>query len=493
MIAQFVKLRIREATRSSVWNKNVIINIVLAFFMLYMVVCFLILGFVLDRALIKLFPGVDPVEVFNRVLLYYFGVELLVRFFMQPTPAMSITPFMHLPVRRSFLMHFLLARSIINPLNYISFLFFIPFAIRAVSVFHSGAAACWWLLVLLLLAMFVIYACVYIKRQMVVKPVVSLGCGLAFVALIVLDILGVFSLSEISSALFGAVLEQPLWMLIPVSLAAGAYLINFRFLMLHSYPEEIDRTNKKKLVAVQSLGFMSRFGQIGELIGLELKLILRHKRTKSVLYISPIIMLYGFLFYTNPMYKNSLMWLIFVGIFVTGFLMLAYGNFIVAWEGKFFDGILTRKSSNFDYFRAKYYMLLSFCIVSYILTTPYAFFGMRFLWLQTACFLFNMGIGAPVMLWFALYSRKRVEISQGSAFNWQGTGATQFISMLPALILPILIAYIFKWCGWGDWGLGALAILGLTGILCHKWMIQMICRKFAQTKYAQAEGFRSNG
>ena len=492
MIIEFIKLRIRETTRSSVWNKNLIVNIIFAFFMLYLVACFLITGFFLDRLLVEASPGNDPVELFNRVLLYYLGLELLIRFFMQQTPAMSITPFLHLPVRRSFLMQFLLARSIINPLNYISFLIFIPFAIRAVSVIYSGAAACWWLLSLFLMVMFVIYLNVYIKRQMVVKPVVSLGCGLAFIALIVLDIFKLFSLSDISSSLFGAILEQPFWMLIPVALVAGVYLLNHRFLMARSYPEEIDRTVRKKQVAVQTFGFMSRFGQIGELIGLELKMIVRHKRTKSILYIMPFFMLYGFIFYLNPHYKDSMSWLIFLGIILSGMTMLAYGTYIVAWEGKYFDGILTREGSIFDYFRAKYYLLVSFCVVSYVLTSPYAFFGMKYLWIQTACFLFNIGVGACIMLWFSQYNRKRIELSQGSAFNWQGTGVSQFIVMLPAMILPVLIVAIFKWTGLDDWGLGALTVLGLGGILCHKWIIRNICLRFAQTKYAQAEGFRSS-
>ena len=492
MLIEFIKLRIRESARSSVWNRNVAVNIVFALLMLYFVVCFLIVGLFLDRMLIEAFPGFNPVEIFNRILLYYLGFELLIRFFMQPTPAMSITPFLHLPVRRSFLMRFLLARSIINLVNYISFLIFIPFAIKTVSYMYSGVAACWWLFSLFLMVLFVIYANVYIKRQMVIKPFVSLCCGLAYIALIVLDYFEIFSLSQLSSSLFGSVLMQPLWILTPVALVTGIYLLSYRFLMINSYPEEIDRTVRKKQVTVQNLGFMSRFGYIGELIGLELKLILRHKRTKSVLFMTPIFLLYGLIFYPNPHYKDSVMWLTFVGIFVTGFTMLSYGNFIVAWEGKFFDGILTRKCSLFDYFRAKYYLLVSFCIISYIVTTPYAFIGIRFLWIQTACFLFNIGVGACVVLWFAQYNRKRIELSQGSAFNWQGTGASQFVFMLPAMLLPVLIAAIFKWIGLGDWGLGVLALIGVLGVLCHKWIILDICRKFAQTKYAQAEGFRKN-
>ena len=491
MIIEFIKLRIHESTRSSVWNKNMIINIVLGLFMLYMVVCFLIIGFMLDRIFLKAFPGIDPVELFNRILLYYFGLELLIRFLMQTTPAMSITPFLHLPVKRSFLMHLLLSRSIVGPLNYISFLMFAPFAIRAVSTIYSGAAACWWLLALFLMVLLVVYLNVYIKRQMVVKPYVALGCGIAFIALIVLEIFKIISISGISSSLFGAILVNPVWILIPVALVAGVYLLNYRFLIVQSYPDEIDRKVKKQ-ATVQNFGFMSRFGQIGELIGLEMKLILRHKRTKSILYMALIFMGYGF-FYASSAYKDMDWFFILVGIVVTGMMMLAYGQFIVAWEGKYFDGILTREGRLLDYFRAKYYLLVSFCLVSYVLTTPYAFMGIRFLWIQTACFLFNVGISTLVVLLFAQYNRKRIELSQGSAMNWQGTGASQFIVMLPVMLLPILIASIFSWVGLGDWGLGALAVLGLIGILCHKWLLQIICRNFAQTKYAQAEGFRSNG
>ena len=489
MINEFIKLRFRETVRSSIWHKNMAINIVLGLCMLYFVVCFLLIGIFLDKALIEIFPDSDPVAIFNRSVLYYIGLEMLIRFFMQQTPAMSITPFLHLPVKRSSLLHFLLARSVVNPANYFSFLIFIPFAVRAVSAYYSGAAACWWLFSLLMLIMFGIYIVTYIKRQMVVKPLVSLACGLAFIALIALDFFKIFSFSELSSALLGALLKQPLWTFVPVSLATGAYLLNFRFLMRHSYPEEFNRTADRKQTAGKTFGFMSRFGQIGELIGVELKLILRHKRTKTAIYLTPLFMLYGLIFYNNPRY-DSMGWLIFVGIFVTSITMISYGQSIVAVEGGFFDGILTRKGGFYAYFRAKYFLLASFCVVCYILTTPYVFFGTKILWINTACCLFNVGVSAFIMLWFAQYNRKKIDLSQGSAMNWQGVGASQYIVMLLVLPLPIIIVYIFDWVGLEGWGINALAMLGVIGIACHKWMLHCICRRFSQAKYALAEGFR---
>ena len=155
MLIEFIKLRIRESTRSADRDKNLAANIILALLVLYMVAVFLMFGLFIDK-IIKSSPDRNIVEIFNRALLYYFGFELLVRFFMQQTPAMSIAPFLHLPVKRSFILRFLLARSVINPVNYISFLIFVPFAIKAVAITYSGTAACWWLLALLLITLFVI-------------------------------------------------------------------------------------------------------------------------------------------------------------------------------------------------------------------------------------------------------------------------------------------------------------------------------------------------
>ena len=490
MIKEFIKLRIHETTRSAAWNKNLTTNIILGLTMLYAMGSFMMIGFFLDRILVSKFPDTDPVTTLNGVLLYYFALELLIRFFMQPTPVLNITPFLHLPVKRKFLFHLLLARSIVNPINYISFLIFVPFAIRAVSTGYSGALACGWLLMLFLLIVFVIYVNVYIKRQLTVKPLVSLSCGLVFVALIVLDVMGIFSLSGFAAILFGAVLSHPILIIIPIALVTSIYLLNYRFLKVNAYLEEIVRKGRTKQVAAQRFGFMRRFGLIGELIILELKLLSRHKRPKSVMYFTVLILFYGLLFYYNPAYNHNMGWLVFVGLLITGGAMLSYGQFIIAWEGKFFDGILTRKNSLIDYFRAKYYLLVSFCIICYLLTTPYVFFGMKFLWIQTACFLFNIGVNVYIMLWFAQYNLKKTDLSRGTSFNWQGVSASHYILMLPEIVLPIIIVSIFQWTGLGSWGIAFLALIGFIGVLCHNGILRFVFRRLVQCKYKLAEGYR---
>jgi len=345
---------------------------------------------------------------------------------------------------------------------------------------------------LLMLIVSVIYVNVYIKRQMVAKPIISLSGGLVFIVLLVLDYCKIVSLSSLSSFLFNALLLQPLWIAIPALSAAGAYALNYRFLKTHFYPEEIDHVAEGKLMAAQSFGFMSRFGRIGELIGIELKLILRHKRSKSVIYFMPIFLFCGSGFYDSSHRINSIMWLIFAGVFITGGITMANcGQLLVAWEGKFFDGILARERGFFDYFQAKYYLLTLFCLVSYALTIPVAYFGIKILWINTACCLFNIGINTHIILWFTQYNRKKVDLSQ-SSMTWKGLGGSQIIMSLSMYFLPVLIASIFDWIGLGFWGLGVLALLGIIGILYHNRLIHGICRRFTEVKYSLAESFRTN-
>jgi hypothetical protein len=185
-------------------------------------------------------------------------------------------------------------------------------------------------------------------------------------------------------------------------------------------------------------------------------------------------------------------WLIFVGIALTGLPMFSYGQYIIAWEGKYFDGILIRNCSLMEYLQAKFYMLILFCVFCYLLTIPFVFFGMKFLWIQTVCFIFNIGFNSGMLLWYAIYNKKRMDLSRGSAFNWQGTGSSQFIVMLPTILLPILIVFILELCGLGAWGLKVLLLMGIAGILSHRKILQIVCRRIAKAKYTLAEGYRGS-
>jgi len=134
--------------------------------------------------------------------------------------------------------------------------------------------------------------------------------------------------------------------------------------------------------------------------------LLRNKRSKTVLLLIPFFLLYGLFFYPQEMYKESNGMLVFVGIFITGGFLIAYGQYIMAWESSHFDFILSSNISIYDFFKAKYYLMVIPTTVLYFLTIPYIYFGMEIFWLNLAALFYNLGVNAPILLYTASYNKK---------------------------------------------------------------------------------------
>ncbi len=482
----------KESLRSSIWQKNMALNILLGIFMLYFIVNFLILGLFSDKILMEIFPDENPVNKFNSLLLYFMGIDLIIRFMGQNLPTLSIQPYLHLPVKRAKLMHYMLGRSIVNPLNYFYFVIFIPFAIKAVDTIYSPGIALRWLLILFLLIFFDNYLITYIKRQLGSKPLIALGLGLLIAAFVILDHYRIFSLLAISENFFTSLMLNPVYLIIPIIALAAIYYLNFSFLTRNAYLEDVSKNNSKKVIHTSGISFFNRFGVIGELMNLEIKLMLRNKRPKSIIYMTPLFLLYGFIFYPQQVYMNLGPMLIFVGIFITGGFMMTYGNYLISWESSYFDALLTKSFDFKKYFQAKYTLLASVSIISYLITLPYLFFDIKLLYINTACFLFNMGFNIYIVLFFAMNNKKYLDLSKSSTFNYQGVSVSNFIVVLPMMLLPILIYLPFSLFGISQLGLFVIAGIGLLGIAINKPLQKMIIKRFYQKKYDMAEGFRQH-
>jgi hypothetical protein len=267
------------------------------------------------------------------------------------------------------------------------------------------------------------------------------------------------------------------------------YFLNFSFLKAHTYLD-LWKSKASENVNTTRFSFLESKGIVGSLVANELKLITRNKRTKSILFITLLFSAYGLIFYLNPQYNEGYGWLIFVGIFMTGVFMINYGQFLVGWEGAYFDGILTRSYEMEDFYKAKFILIAVTCVITYILSVPYVYFGIKALYINTASFIYNIGLNSFVLLYASTYNRKKIDLSKGSAFNYQGTSATQFIIVLPLMVVPIIIFQSFNAFGAPNGGLIALAAVGLISMAFSKYWFKAIVSNFKEKKYRNAEGFR---
>jgi hypothetical protein len=83
-----------------------------------------------------------------------------------------------------------------------------------------------------------------------------------------------------------------------------------------------------------------------------------------------------------------------------------------------------------------------------------------------------------------------MDLSKNAAFNYQGLGASHWLSMLPAFLLPVFIYLPFSFFDLQNTGFIFIGALGLGGLLFYKSMLNFILKQFYKNKYKMAEGFR---
>ncbi len=492
MVKWFIRHQWKESKRSSIWQKKVAMNIFLGFMIFILLLYVLALGLFIDKILEELYPDRSPIDVFNGYILYYFGVDLFIRYFMQNLPTLHVETYLHLPIKKSKIVHFVIMKTGTNLLNYIPLLVFIPFAIKVIGAEYSAGIAWVWIVSIITLIFTNNFLVTYMKRQLVAKPNIVGIFGLVVLSLILLDYFNVFSFSIGSTYIFKTLLEQPIIIIVPFLLLFVVYLINYRFLRARLYPEEISIKKDKKTHAISNIEYLKTLGISGQILSLDIKLFLRHKRTKSILYMLPVFLLYGFFFYPQEIYINMYGMLIFVGVFMSGGLMFNYTNYAFCWESNYFDAILANNIDIKRYLLIKYYISMIICTVCFILTIPYLFFGLHILYINIATFLYNAGCLSLMLLYMATYNKKRMDLSRGAAFNYQGVGVSNWIAMLPAFLLPIIIYVPFWLAGIPNGGLVAIGALGVIGLIFHKQIVERIFANFIKRKYIMADGFRSS-
>lgn len=490
LIANLIKQEWKKSYRAQGFYKNLAVSILLGFFALYMAVVFLFLGLSLNEILEKTHKTLNPMELFNGVMLYLMLFGLALRFFMQQLNTFNLPPYQVLPVKRTTLINFLILKPLASPVNYFLLLVVVPFAIKSVVGYYSVSVAIRFVLSFILLVWFNSLTAAFLKRRFGTGLLSFLSVVFVLLGIGALEYFKLFSLFNISRLLYGFIVLKSVGLLIPVCAVVFAYTLNRWFFSTNYYPEKFNSKIKGDKTVAADLSFLNRFGIIGELISLEIKLILRHKRTKQILYMSVLFLFYGLIFYTQKRLDTNYGMMFFAAMFITGFLMLMFGQWVISWDSSHFDTLMTKNIPVRTYLNANYYLLISFNIICFILTTPYFFFGMKIVYMHLAAFMFNIGVNVYLLIFLATYNNRRIDLSKSSAMNYQGTTYKSFLIVLPIMFLPMIIVYTISALSSVTVALWTLSLIGLAGVILRNQIMNLCVNQFNKRKYKLAEGFR---
>jgi membrane protein YdbS with pleckstrin-like domain len=103
--------------------------------------------------------------------------------------------------------------------------------------------------------------------------------------------------------------------------------------------------------------------------------------------------------------------------------------------------------------------------------------------------IYNIGVNTHVILYGGTFNRKKINLDEKAAFNFQGTGAVQWIIGIPLMILPMIIFGLINWVVSFEIAVAVLAVLGFIGIALHKKLMQFITKKYKVNKYVMIHAF----
>ncbi len=286
-------------------------------------------------------------------------------------------------------------------------------------------------------------------------PIIIIAAGLFG-----LNYFNIISIGNLLASAVNAITSNSVLLLIPGAILSLLYYINYSILNKKLY---IDGSLKAKTqtATTTDLTWTRKFGDVAPFLQLDLKLLWRNKRPRSSIFIVVIGLFYGLIFYPNPTYQNIVAMFVFVGIFVTGIFMINFGQFIPAWDSGYYKLLMSQNIKYKEYLNSKYTLMLVSAIVMFILSIPYVYFGWKILLIHFAAMVYNIGINTYVLLFAGSFNRKKIDLTQRAAFNYQGTGAVQWIVGFPLLFIPMIFFYTpYKIINFES-GIATLILLGI--------------------------------
>ena len=180
---------------------------------------------------------------------------------------------------------------------------------------------------------------------------------------------------------------------------------------------------------------------------------------------------------------------VLVGVFSTGTFLINFGQFIPAWDSSYYNMLMSQNFKYERYLKSKFTIMTISVVLLFVLGIPYLYFGWDILAVHFAAMIYNVGVNSHVILFGGTFNRKKINLEEKAAFNFQGTGAVQWLIGFPLMILPMAIFGLINWLVSFEIATITLGVLGFIGIALHKKLMAVITKKYIANKYIMINAF----
>lgn len=486
MITRFLSFEWKQFSRSAYFKKGIAIKIIMALAVLYFGGMALLLGTGLFFMLKKAMPEIDPITIVNNYLLFWFLFDFMLRYFMQQLPVMNVKPLMIVPVKRNTVIYYLLGKTSLSFFNILPLFIVVPFTIVLLFQGYPVIQVLSWFVSFLAITLSINFLNFLVNKNNVVFYVV-LALAAVFGGL---EYYSIFKISEPIGYAFNYMYAQPFTVVLPLIVLIALFYITFQFIKKGFYLD--DAISKKvKEVSSSDMSWLNRFGAVAPFLKNDIKLIVRNVRPRQVMMMSFMFLFYGLVFYTQETYREMPAILAFASMFITGGFLMTFGQHVPSWDSEYYKLLMSQNIPYKTYLESKWYLMVVAVLFSFILSTPYIYFGWDIFGMIAAGAVFNIGLNSFLTLFGGALNRVPIELNvKAKAFsNTNGFNPTQLLIGLPKFLLPMLIFYVpYKLINFNA-GLIALALVGVLGIVFRPFIFNKIEQVYQKGKYKTIAAF----
>lgn len=455
----------------------------------YFGLCYLVFMVAMCFGLFKIAEeqGLDPLQGFFKYAIYLWAGDLVIRYFFQKMPTTLIKPLLIQNVKKKTIVSYCLTKASVSFFNFVNVLMGIALAIQLASMNVSVVTNLFFTIsftLLLLANCFLVQLLNHVSKF-------ALPFLVVFAALLALDFYKYVEVTSYTKYFFEALFNYPFLLLVIAIYLVGLLLACYRF-----YRKNLSLDSaivvKKETYKYYDLNFLNRFGSLAPFLKLDLKLLTRNKRTRTILMMSGLFLLYGLLFFTMDMYKNNTFFTILAAIMITGGFMMLFGQNVPSWDSSYYPLMMTQNIPYRTYLESKWLIIVLATIVSTLIASFYLVFGLKTYLIIVAVGCYNIGWNCYLSLITGAFVRSKIDLTSNKnafgdskAFNVQ----TLLLS-IPTLAIPMVLYLILTTIFDFNYAIIAFVIIGLIGVLVKPMMFNLIENLYKSQKYKTLKAYK---
>lgn len=434
-------------------------------------------------------------ELLFTLMPFILAFDFSTRFAVQQTPAQIVRPYMILPMSHYACIDTFLFSSIFTIGNVTWLAFTLPYALMSM-LFSYGMTT-----TLMSVVAVVVLTAANSQWYSIVRTLVGesqwwWALPAAVYALLASPLYigsnaGLDQFSDVYS-IFGSLIDShnPFAVILPIALIVCLTYINRRVQYKYVKIELMHAEKKTEVKSVHRFAFLERYGEIGTLLQLEIKLLTRNKNPRKALLSGLFTMLLvSVAIIASDVYDSERMtnfWALYNFVLLGSMILVR----MMGYEGNYIDSLLVHRENILALLKAKYIFYSALLALPLLLMLPVVVSGKWSIYMLLSYAVFTMGFQYFLLFQMAVYNKQSIPLNEKLTTKGGVDGNyIQMVIMLALLIVPNALVSILQATFSDNVAYLVMFAIGMAFVMTHNIWLRNVYNRMMKRKYKNLESF----